>query len=218
MYSWYPPNVLMVSPNVLNIPQCTHCIPPMYWTFPDVLMIPMSTSYSSYIVHVLNLSRCTHDTDEYPPPPRCTHSIPPMYWTSLDVLMVSLWCTKHPPMYWIHIIQGDSPTNFLLSQRWDQIIKIKAKPLKILRAFAPNRIKRHHQAQTDKNIMEKMCFNPITYGEGLVRTIRLLTVVTLKCLDLAHPNSVTSTFYPLGTSWQNFRKITSSVGVAVAVF
>ena len=40
------------------IPQCTHGIPPMYWTPPDVLMVS----------------------------PLCTHGIPPMYWTSPDVL------------------------------------------------------------------------------------------------------------------------------------
>ena len=47
-----PPNVLMISPNVLMIsPRCTHGIFPMYsWYPPDVLNIP-----------------------------RCTHGIPPMY-------------------------------------------------------------------------------------------------------------------------------------------
>ena len=30
MYSWYLPDVLMVSSDVLNIPRCTHGIPHMY--------------------------------------------------------------------------------------------------------------------------------------------------------------------------------------------
>ena len=30
MYSWYPPTFIMISPDVLNIPRCTHDIPPMY--------------------------------------------------------------------------------------------------------------------------------------------------------------------------------------------
>ena len=82
---------------------------PMYWTFPDVLMIS---------------PRCTHDIlpmySWYPPnvlmvSPRCTHGISPMYWTPHDVLMISPRCTHGippmywmPPMYWTHIIQGDT--------------------------------------------------------------------------------------------------------------
>ena len=38
--------------------------------------------------------------------------------------------------------------------------------------------------------------------------IRLLTI-TLKQLDLVHPNSVIFTFYLFGTFWQNFSKIDS---------
>ena len=71
MYSWYPSDVL-------NIPRCTHGIPPhsswyppMYWTSPDILMIS---------------PRCTHDTPDVLNTPRCT---------------------EHPPMYWTHIIQGE---------------------------------------------------------------------------------------------------------------
>ena len=55
------------SPDVLNIPRCTHDIPPMYsWYPPDVLMVS----------------------------PRCTHGIPPMYWTPPDVLNIPR-CTEH---------------------------------------------------------------------------------------------------------------------------
>ena len=46
------PTCIMISP------RCTHGIPPMYWTPPDVLMIS----------------------------PQCTHGMPPMYWTCPDVL------------------------------------------------------------------------------------------------------------------------------------
>ena len=121
MYSWYPPDVLMVStpmywtspdvlmvsptcimisPDVLNIPRCTHdiprCthgIPPMYWTPP---------MYSWYPSDVLNTPRCTHDIlpmySWYPP---MYSWYPPMYsWYPPDVLMVSPRCTEHPPMYW----------------------------------------------------------------------------------------------------------------------
>ena len=94
MYSWYPPDVLMISP------RCTHGIPPMYWTPPDVLMVSLRCTehppmYSWYPPDVLMVS------------PRCTHGIPPMYsWYPPDVLMVSPRCTEHPPMYWTHIIQG----------------------------------------------------------------------------------------------------------------
>ena len=60
MYSWYPDDVLMISP------WCTHGIPPMYWTLPNVLMI---------FPDVLMVS------------PRCTeHPLPPMYWTYPNVL------------------------------------------------------------------------------------------------------------------------------------
>ena len=31
MYSWYPPDVLVVSPDILNTLRCTEH-PPMYWT------------------------------------------------------------------------------------------------------------------------------------------------------------------------------------------
>ena len=97
MYSWYPPDVLMISPrcthgihpDVLNIPRCTHGIPhmyhdipPMYWTSADVLMI-------SPDVLMVSL-RCTEH-------PRCTHGIPPMYWTPPDVLMISFRCTHGIP-------------------------------------------------------------------------------------------------------------------------
>ena len=38
-YSWYPPHASWYSSDVRNIPWCTHGIPPMYWTSPDVLMV-----------------------------------------------------------------------------------------------------------------------------------------------------------------------------------
>ena len=94
MYSWYLPDVLMISPwcihgippcimvsqmyswypsDVLNIPPCTHDIPPMYsWYPPNVLMVS---------------PQCIHGT------PRCTED-PPMYWTSPDVLNIPR-CTEH---------------------------------------------------------------------------------------------------------------------------
>ena len=81
------------SPNVLNIPQCSHDILPMYsWYPPDVLMV---------------FPRCTEHPPMYswyPPTcimisPRCAEH-PPMYsWYPPDVLMVSLRCTEHLPMY-----------------------------------------------------------------------------------------------------------------------
>ena len=81
MYSWYPPNVLMVSL------QCTEH-PPMYsWYPPTCIMIS---------------PRCTHDIPtmySWDPhnvligSPQCTEH-PPMYWTSADILNISR-CTEH---------------------------------------------------------------------------------------------------------------------------
>ena len=51
-------SISIENPGILNIRRCTHDIPPMYRTSPDVLMIS---------------PRCTHDI------PRCAHDIPPMY-------------------------------------------------------------------------------------------------------------------------------------------
>ena len=87
-------SISIENPNVLNIPQCSHEIPPMYSWYPsDVLMVsPLHASWY---------------------PPWCTEH-PPMYlWylpnvlmISPNVLMISLWCThgipqctEHPPMY-----------------------------------------------------------------------------------------------------------------------
>ena len=71
----------------------------------------------------------------------------------------------------------------------------------------------------NKNNSKKMMFKPVTYGRGkaggegfLAQTIRLLTV-TLRRLNLAHPNVVTCTFYLLGIFWQNLRKIDSPGGL-----
>ena len=79
MYSWYPPDVLMISP------QCTHGIPHMYHDIPTCIMISPD---------ILSIPRCTHDI------PRCIYGIPPMYWTPPDVLMISPRCTHDiPRMY-----------------------------------------------------------------------------------------------------------------------
>ena len=98
MYSWYPPDVLMVSLQCTEHPRCTHGIPPMYWTSPDVLMVSL----------------------------RCTEH-PPMYsWYPPDVLMVSPRCTEHPPMYWTHIIQGEHILKlfpWVLLNMWVQFLK-----------------------------------------------------------------------------------------------
>ena len=68
------PNVLMISPDILNIPQCTSCIPHMHIMIsPNVFMISPSPMHSWY---------------------------PPMYLTPPDVLMIVPQCTEHPPMYW----------------------------------------------------------------------------------------------------------------------
>ena len=65
MYSWYLPDVLMVSPDVFMVaprctehPRCTHGIPPMYsWDPPDVLMVsPWCTEHpppSMYWTHII---------------------------------------------------------------------------------------------------------------------------------------------------------------------
>ena len=77
--SWYPLNVL-------NIPRCTHdvlnilMVSPDVLNIPDVLMIPPP--------YVLNNPRCTYDIH------RCTHGIP-MYWTSPMYSWYPL-CTEHP--------------------------------------------------------------------------------------------------------------------------
>ena len=86
MYSWYPP-MYWTFPYVLMIS------PPMYWTFPDVLMIsPQCTEhspmYSWYPPDVLMIS-----PDVLMVTPRCTEH-PPMYWTSPDVLNIPR-CTEH---------------------------------------------------------------------------------------------------------------------------
>ena len=76
-------SVSVENPNVLNIPRCTHDIPPMYSWYPsDVLNI----------LYVLMIS-----PDVLMMSPRCTYDVSQMYsWYPLDVLMVSLRCTEHP--------------------------------------------------------------------------------------------------------------------------
>ena len=73
------------NPNALNIPQCTHVIPP----------------YSSWFSSgVLITSQCTQDI------PHTHHGIPhvlmvlPMYsWYCPSVLNDIPWCPEHPPVY-----------------------------------------------------------------------------------------------------------------------
>ena len=81
MFSWYPPNVLMISPDVLKITECTHGIPPRWCTHgtlrctehpPNVLMISPSPMHSWYPLMYLT-------------PPMYSRS-PPMYWTPPDVM------------------------------------------------------------------------------------------------------------------------------------
>ena len=82
---WTSPNVLIISPDVLNIPDVlmawypphSSWYPPMYSWYP-LMYSWYPPMYSWY--------------------PRCTHDAP-------DVLNISR-CTEHLPMYWTHIIQG----------------------------------------------------------------------------------------------------------------
>ena len=91
------PNVLMISPDVLNITQCTHGIPPhaswyppMYWTSPNVFMISPSPMHSWYPPMYLT------------PPMYSWYSpmywTPPMYWISPDVLN-----THYTRWFYVHI-------------------------------------------------------------------------------------------------------------------
>ena len=65
------------NPTVLNIPWCTHDIPPHSSWYPPV--------YSWYPPTVLNT-------------PQCSHDIPPVYWTSPVYSIISPWCTQwYPP-------------------------------------------------------------------------------------------------------------------------
>ena len=92
IYSWYPPNVLMVSPRCTEHPPCTHGIPHMYHDIPRCTEHP--PMYSWYPPDVLMLS-----PDVLMVSLRCTEH-PRMYsWYPPDVLMVSPQCTEHPPMY-----------------------------------------------------------------------------------------------------------------------
>ena len=58
MYSWYPPDVLMVSP------RCTEH-PPMYWTSPDVLNIPRCTEHTLYRV-IVSIEKSDSVYHKYP--------------------------------------------------------------------------------------------------------------------------------------------------------
>ena len=67
----------MISPDVLNIPQCIHGIPHMHYD------IPRCTHDISRCTH--GIPRCTHGIPDVLKIPRCTHDIPR--------------CTEHPPLY-----------------------------------------------------------------------------------------------------------------------
>ena len=65
---------IMIFPDVLNIPRCTHDVPPpphMHYDIPDVLIIPRCTHDIPRYTH--GIPQCTHGI------PRCTHGILPMY-------------------------------------------------------------------------------------------------------------------------------------------
>ena len=98
-------SISIENPDVLNIPQCTHDITPMYSWYP-----PM---YSWYPPDVLNIPRCTHGIPHmHHDIPRCTHDIPLMYsW-------YPPWCTEHPPMYsWHPPMYSWYPPNVLMVSR-----------------------------------------------------------------------------------------------------
>ena len=78
MYSWYPPDVLMVSP--------------MYWTSPNVLMISPTCIMISPDVRMISPNDSWYPLNVPMVSPQFTEHP---------------WCTEHPPMYWTHIIQGD---------------------------------------------------------------------------------------------------------------
>ena len=70
-------SISIENSDVLNIPRCTHDIPPMYsWYPPDVLNIPdvLMVSPSTH-----GIPHTYHDIPDVLNIPRCTHDIPPMY-------------------------------------------------------------------------------------------------------------------------------------------
>ena len=100
---WTSPDVLNIPRCTHDIPRCTHDIPLMYlWYPPNVLNIPWCTHGIPHMYH--DIPHCT----EHPP---MYSWYPPMYsWYPSDVLnipdvlMVSLrcthgtpWCIEHPP-------------------------------------------------------------------------------------------------------------------------
>ena len=66
----------MISPDVLNIPQCTHGIPHMHHDIPNVLNIP----------------QCIHDI----PLPHAL-MVPSDVFNTPDILMIFPQCTEDPP-------------------------------------------------------------------------------------------------------------------------
>ena len=94
---------------VLNIPRCTHDIPPVY---------------SWYSSSVLNTTCCTHDIPHtHHGIPRCTRDIPQSTEHPPGVLMISPvyndipQCTEHPPAYCTDIMQGGTKPEPASSKR-----------------------------------------------------------------------------------------------------
>ena len=90
-------SISIENSDVLNIPLCTHDIPP------DVLMIFPRCTHGSPDV-LMASPTCIMISPSVLNIPRCTHDIPPMYsWYPLDVL-------NTPPMYsWIPLMYSWIP-------------------------------------------------------------------------------------------------------------
>ena len=72
------------APGVLNTPQCTHDIPPVYSWYPSGVLNTPRCTHDNPQMH-LGIPQCTHDN------PRCTHDIPRC---THDIPR----CTEHPPV------------------------------------------------------------------------------------------------------------------------
>ena len=92
--------------DVLNIPRCTHDIPPMYswyppmysWYPPNVLMVyPRCTEHPRCTHDIL---RCTHGIPRCTEHPRCTHDILRCTHGIPQCTHGIPRCTEHSPMYW----------------------------------------------------------------------------------------------------------------------
>ena len=80
-------SISIENPNVLNIPRCTHDIPPMYSWIPQCTdHPPMYSWYPPTCImispDVLMVSPDVLNT------PQCTHDIPPMYSYTPTILMI----------------------------------------------------------------------------------------------------------------------------------